>query len=141
MKIGLDIHNCIDIYPELFKVLTKVWKEKNYEIHILTGQEEALCIDRLEEWGITYTNFFSIVDYHTAQGTHIFKRDDKEGIWMDGDIWAQSKGNYAHKVELDIHFDDSMVYCKYFPKNCTYVIVPKVGLRNLVTALYIGDSI
>jgi hypothetical protein len=39
MKIGLDIHGVIDLYPEYLSHLATVWISKGYEVHIVTGQE------------------------------------------------------------------------------------------------------
>lgn len=125
MNIGLDIHGVIDSYPKLFSNLSKKWIEQDHEIFIVTGQEWQEVKPIVEEAGVCYTHHFSIVDHHKNIGTPMYKRSDKDGWWMDKDIWMRSKGDYAMYADLDIHFDDSVEYAKYFPSSCTYVIVPR----------------
>ena len=67
----------------------------------------------------------------------MYERSDTNGFWMEDDIWNSSKGLYAREVGLDIHFDDSKIYLKYFPDNCTYIVVPPnnftIGILNACT--------
>lgn len=122
MNIGLDIHGVIDKYPEIFSELSHKWS-RNHKIHIVTGQPREDCLSRLKEWDIVYEAFYSIVDYNTSLGVHTWKRDDREGLWMDDGIWVRSKGDYALHVNLGMHFDDTLAYGKYFPSRCLFLLV------------------
>jgi hypothetical protein len=122
MKIGLDIHGVIDLYPEYLSHLATVWISKGYEVHIVTGQELDHVQPILMDADIPYSHFFSIVEYHKEQGTQMWM-DEKETWWMDGQVWEETKGNYAGRVGLDIHFDDSKRYGQHFPIDCTYIQV------------------
>ena len=135
MKIGLDIHGCIDKYPELFSKLSgECILKKGFEIHIITGQEWQNAKPIVERLDIRYTYHYSIVDHHRKIGTPMYKRTDKDGYWMDRELWVKSKGDYATSVGLDLHFDDSTEYGKYFPDNCTYVLV-KEGFKEVIQLL------
>ena len=124
MKIGLDIHGVIDAYPQLFSKLSNMWVGKGYEVHIVTGQEWEGVVGKVEEAKISYTHHFSIVDYHKSIATKMWDNDPRgKGWWMEGDIWTRSKGDYASRVDLDLHFDDSKSYAKYFPETCSFVCV------------------
>ena len=123
IKIGLDVHGVIDKYPEIFSKLSKEWVEKGYEVHIITGQEWQTAVIQVVAAKITYTHHYSIVDHNRKLGRHLYTRDDKQGIWMDDDIWNRSKGAYAYSVHLDVHYDDSLTYVEHFPFYCTYVVV------------------
>ena len=128
LKIGLDVHGVIDLYPKHFAWLSGQWKKAGHEVYILTGQEweetEELCKN------IKYSHHFSIVDLHKELGTKMWRgvgKDGKEGWWMEDGAWEVSKGAYARNVGLDIHFDDTVAYFKWFPEDCTCIYVPKVG--------------
>ena len=138
MRVGLDIHGVLDIYPQLFSHLTKRWKAAGHEIHILTGQEFSKVKKQLIKDKIHFTHHYSIVDYHKKHGMTQMWNDDPRGNgwWMDDRDWEPSKGNYARKVNLDIHFDDCVQYAKFFPKNCTFVLVPPEGFERLFTVIF-----
>ena len=122
MNIGLDIHGVIDKYPGYLSHMATLWLSKGYEVHIVTGQELDKVLGTLVDADIPYSHFFSIVEYHRSIGTEMWK-DEKGTWWMEDGVWMRSKGDYARRVGLDIHFDDSMNYGLYFPDGCTYVRV------------------
>lgn len=133
MKIGLDIHGCIDLYPNIFSELSHQWRDAGHEIHIITGKEWGLSEDTVEDCGVVYDKHFSIVDHHLHKSTIKMWNDDPrgDGWWMDYAWWVRSKGAYAKDVGIDVHFDDSQDYLQFFPKSCTYVIVPPKGFKNI----------
>ena len=122
MIIGLDIHGVIDRYRPFFSDLSHLWIREGHEVHIITGQEFESVSHKLD--GISYTHFFSIVEYHQEQGTHMWNDDPRgDGWWLEAEIWNRTKGLYADRIGLDIHFDDSRRYSLHFPKTCNYVMV------------------
>jgi len=123
MRIGLDIHSTADRYPELFAELSQKWVELGHEVHIITGQERSLAEPQVHNCNVKFTHFYSIVDWHKEQGTPVYERTDKSGVWMDRGTWLKSKGDYALKVGLDLHFDDQIEYAEFFPMNCTFIWV------------------
>ena len=123
MNIGLDFHEVIDKFPEIFATLSNYWLQENHEIHIVTGQERSVIEPKVHALNIKFTHFFSIVDWHKGQGTPMYTRSDKKGWWMSRDTWLQSKARYASRAGLDIHFDDQLDYAKYFPNCCTFIHV------------------
>jgi hypothetical protein len=134
MKIGLDIHGCIDRYPFLFKKLTEKWAEDGHRIHILTGQEWSKAWRDVKKAGVIFHEYFSIVDNHKKIGTKMWK-DEKGTWWMDDRIWVTSKGNYAEAWGLKLHFDDSPEYAPYFPNDCTFIRVPKYSMEDTLRFL------
>jgi hypothetical protein len=100
-----------------------MWEKNGHEIHILTGREAVLVRDKIDKFGIVYHHIFSIVDYNLSIGTNMWK--NKKGWWMDQEIWNQSKGIYAHKEKLDVHFDNELRYAQYFPKSCMFILIPE----------------
>jgi len=125
MHIGLDLHGVIDRFPFLFKKLSEKWNEEGHNIHIMTGMEWDKAWRAVKKAGIVYHKHFSIVDFHKKMGTEIWEKSNSEGYWMESETWNQSKGNYAMSWNMDIHFDDSPIYGRYFPKGCTYIQVPE----------------
>ena len=138
MHIGLDCHGVIDKYPETFARLSRNLMAQNHSVSIITGQEWEKVKPTILKHRISYSHFFSIVDYHKELGTDMWL-DQKGTWWMDNEIWLQSKGNYVQRNNIDLHFDDSYSYAKYFPSTCTFILVPKTNfhvfdefVRNLV---------
>lgn len=123
MKIGLDIHGVIDRYQEVFIPLTQYWAARGFEIHIITGQERSESEPGVRELGIVFTHFHSIVDWHRSLGTHMWKRTDGGGWWMERDVWTMTKGEIASAFHLDLHFDDQLEYAEAFPSYCTFIWV------------------
>jgi len=124
MKIGLDVHNVITLYPDIFSLLSKKWTNDGHEIHIVTGQSWDEVKEEVDKAGVKYDHHFSIVDYHKNIGTEM-KQDENGRWWMDSGIWVRSKGEYIRREGINLHFDDSLEYAKYVPEDTTYVIVPK----------------
>lgn len=114
MKIALDIHGVCDANPEFFALISKLLVSDGHEVIIITGKMKSHgAIDELKKLGISYTKFFSIVDYQIDKGTEILY--DKNGNpWIDDDIWNQTKAEICEKENIDLHIDDSSVYGQYF---------------------------
>jgi len=138
MKIGLDLHGCIDKYPIIFRQLSNKLYESGHEIHVITGQEWDKVEPEVEKACIQFTHHFSIVDYHKALGTEMWKND--KGTWqMDEKDWVRSKGDYIHREHIDIHFDNSWEYAIFVPDFCTFILVPKSGFHEFVE-LFFDDA-
>jgi hypothetical protein len=120
MRIGLDLHGVIDRFPREFAILTHRWvKVYRHHVHVVTGSPWKVAEPQVERCGICYTHSFSIVDYHREIGTPMVEKEN--GWWMEQDVWNRTKGDYAARVDLDVHFEDSLEYATWFPKTCTFV--------------------
>jgi hypothetical protein len=139
MKIGIDLHGVIDIYPQLFSRLSKAWVKKGHQVHIITGKSYAESKKEVQAHQIVFTHFFSIFDYHQAKGTPMEKR--KTGWWMDQTLWDQSKGEYCTQEGIHVHFDNDLHYAKWFPSHCTFVWVRKKGFEEVIPLLEQGNLI
>ena len=133
MKIGIDFHGVIDTYPDIFAALSLKWIKKGYEVHILTGKEWGLIESKIKKFGISYTHHFSIVDHHLALGTLMEKRIN--GWWMQEEEWNKSKGDYAAKEQITLHFDNDLKYIQWFPETCSVVLVRKNYFQDFYEAL------
>lgn len=121
-KVGLDVHGVITKYPEVFAQLTHQLLSRNHEVHIVTGARvNRELVEKLIRHNIVWTTIFSIVDYHELIGTRV--RYDENGPWIKGNLWDKTKAQYAKKVRLDWHIDDSEVYGKFFKKPTRYVLL------------------
>ena len=123
MLIGLDFHGVIDRFPKEFSLLTQRWVSLNHEIHIVTGESWDSVQSKVEDLKIAYTHWFSIVDYHKLIDTPM--RHKQSGWWMDQKEWDKSKGDYAERVGLNVHFEDTLTYAPWFPASCTFVHIGK----------------
>jgi hypothetical protein len=114
MKIGLDVHGVCDSNPKFFAELSRLFVEAGHEVIIITGKMKSHgAIDEIEKLGITYTKFFSIIDYHIKKGTEI-KYDDTGNPWIDDDTWNKTKAEICKNEKVDFHIDDSSIYGKFF---------------------------
>lgn len=127
MKIGLDIHGCIDLYPEIFSDMSWSLKKEGHRVYIITGQEYEKVSPKIEKYHIGCDEIFSIVDYHKGMNTQPMWKGLDGTWWMKDDVWVRTKGDFIKREGIDVHFDDSVEYAKYIPDTCTFVLVPKTG--------------
>lgn len=128
MKLGLDIHGVIDIYPEFFSELVRTLLKGDHEIHVLTGATFDKALKKLKIADVLFTHFFSITDYCTARGEQI-TFDTKGDPHMDKELWDGAKAEYCQRNEIDLHLDDSYTYSKYF--KTPYIQVQK-NIKQLI---------
>jgi len=114
LKLGLDYHGVITAAPEVFAALTKRFLTGSREVHIITG---ARCTKKLKEdldgYGITYTHFFSISDYHNDLGTQMTGYDEGQPK-IDDTLWDKTKADYCQRTGIFCHIDDSPFYGRFF---------------------------
>ena len=115
-KYSYDIHGVIDAYPEFFAAIIAEQRLAGAEVHIVTGISMTDNLKKdLKRWGIQYTHFFSISDYHKEIGTAMtYKNGDKTQPLVDKSVWDRTKADYCSRVGIDQHTDDSLVYGQYF---------------------------
>ena len=112
-KYGFDYHGVLDKY-EVFREMCNDFVVNGHEVHIITGEEDTPKLRReLAELKIQYTTVFSITTYHKELGTEI-TLDENGSPWMDKGLWDRTKGDYCNLNSIDIHFDDTGQYKKYF---------------------------
>lgn len=122
-KLGLDVHGVIDQDPVLFSTLSKRLLAEGHEVYILTGHELGDSItSELSEYGVEYTQLFSITSYHKEIGTPVSYIDNEETQpLISTSKWDSTKAVYANRVGLNIHIDDSPIYGKYFDDDIQYI--------------------
>jgi len=137
MKIGLDIHGVIDSDPNFFSKLSKLLHEKGHTVYVITGNEIcAALIDELYNYGIHYDELFSITSYHKSIGTYVtYENGDPNRPLISPAKWDRTKGEYAKKIGLDVHIDDSEVYGKYFPDTTQYILYNKI-MKDFLNILF-----
>jgi len=121
MKFGLDFHGVIDKNPKLYSALSKALVAAGHEVHIITGSHRSpeLLTKIKEEFGVEFTHFFSIADYHKSIGTAM-RYDDKGTPWMKEETWNNTKHEYCYREHIDLHFDDSERYLNMFQTPCVH---------------------
>jgi len=116
-KIGVDVHGVLDDNP-FFKEMTALFVAAGHEVHIITGAQFNEHIEnKFEkigiEKGVHYTHFFSISEYLLKKGTNV-TWEDSDNPWFDEKSWNTAKADYCREQGIDIHFDDTEIYSKYF---------------------------
>jgi len=125
VKIGLDIHGVCDSNPKFFAELSRLFVEAGHEVIIITGKMKSHgAVDEIKELGISYTKFFSIVDYHLEKGTEI-NFDSNGNPWINDDIWNRTKAEICEKENIDFHIDDSSIYGEYFNTPYAQIFIKK----------------
>lgn len=115
LKIGLDIHGCIDQDPNFFGELSRTLIASGHEVHITTGSFITDKIkDELRGYGMEWTHLWSISDYYKNKPGIELWLDEKGRPWVDDELWNMAKGDYAKSQNLDLCIDDTEVYKKYF---------------------------
>ena len=135
-RIGLDIHGVIDHAPEFFSELSHSLVNAGNEVHIITGASKTEeIVNKLAEFNIAYTHFFSIVDNNSDK----VKYDAMGDPWMDDLTWDMAKGKYCEENKIHVHVDDTPCYGKYF-YSTRYVLYEKstmnmdMKVRAIVTS-------
>lgn len=114
MKFGLDIHGTITKKPKFFAEFSKRVISNGHEIHIITGSMRTPHLEEeLKESGVIFTHFFSISDTLIAEHKKVTLKDKNNPVF-DNELWNKSKAKYCDENNIDIHFDDSLEYGKYF---------------------------
>jgi hypothetical protein len=114
MKISIDIHGTIDAKPEFFAKYTQRAIKNGHDVYICTGaMKTAEVVTQLMDLGIVWNYFFSISDYLIKEVKHV-EFEDANNHWFDDEDWNRAKADFCEREGIEIHFDDSEVYEKYF---------------------------
>ena len=109
LKLGLDFHGVIDTFPEMIAEMSRMFVAAGHEVHVVTGlKRDAIVQKGLDDFGIQYTHYFSIVEQLEADGVTIVWRDGLP--YADKIYWDIAKRDYCQKNEIDLMIDDSPVY-------------------------------
>lgn len=116
LRVGLDIHGVLDKYPEIFSKISASLIDSGHEVYIITGQKDTVELrKKLNRLDIHWNKIFSITDYNQERGVKV-KYDKHGNPWMDQRIWNSTKARICKENNVDIHYDDSKVYGKWFKK-------------------------
>ena len=114
MKLGFDIHGVVDTFEVFQDMINMYLDNPDVEVHIISGLEgkylekeigHLIDLTRID-------NYFSVTDYLVQKGAKI---EWKDGMpWANEEEWNMAKAAYCRKEKIDVLFDDSPVYAKYF---------------------------
>ena len=122
MKFGFDVHGVVDTHCDIYATITAALVAAGHEVHVITGAVMSHELEGiLKESGVTYTNFFSIAQYHMDKGDNEVKWVDGEP-WMDDEVWNRTKADYCHREGINVLIDDSPVYGQFFDKDTIYLL-------------------
>ena len=109
MKFGFDVHGVVDTHCDIYATITAALVAAGHEVHVITGAVMSHELEGiLKESGVTYTNFFSIAQYHMDKGDNEVKWVDGEP-WMDDEVWNRTKADYCLITTLDDEVADDSV--------------------------------
>lgn len=115
IKIGIDIHGVIDTF-DYFAALSRLHMKAGHEVHIITGQKKDDATEEmLRSLGVTYSHYFSIVDFTEEKYGKDFVEWDEKGLpHVPSHVWNPTKAIYCRNNNIDILFDDSPQYAGFF---------------------------
>ena len=119
MKISFDLHGVIDDLPEVFQFITSAIIQAGGEVHILTGSMTDIALKELNKLGYIKGTHFThvqgipdlllefgatVTGYHPEIGNPEFQKSS----------WEIAKAIYCSDNKINLHFDDTIAYEKYF---------------------------
>ena len=114
MKLGFDIHGVVDTFDVFQEMITGYLDDPNVEVHIISGLEEKYLDEQIGHLIdlSKIKHFFSVTDYLVKKGAVVEWR----GVlpWADEEEWNMAKAAYCRLAGIDILFDDSPIYARYF---------------------------
>jgi len=116
LRQGFDYHGVVTHRPEYFVSWAKHIVSDRGEVHILTGIDSKRAVDDLLSYnnGVKWwTHYFSIQEELVKQGLP-HKIDEKGNYHFAKEPWDRAKADYARRVGLDCHIDDSWDYLQTF---------------------------
>jgi len=123
MKFGIDIHGVADYKRKFFSTFSKRAIENGHEIYIITGSLlTPKLIYYLLDIDMKWSYIFSVADYLIDQGVEC-RFSSPDNPWFPDDDWNRAKGEFCKMEGINLHFDDSKTYSKYF--NTPYIFVGK----------------
>lgn len=120
MRIAFDFHGVLQAYPEKFKkILADL--TTNHRIYIISGPPLEEIEEQLEltgyEQGYHYDYIISVVDWLKDQGVEM-KLNQQGSYYCKQRYWWESKGLICEAEEIDMLFDDSILYKEYMKEDC-----------------------
>jgi hypothetical protein len=116
MKIGFDVHGVLDLPDSPYLKLAHELAQSGSKIHVITGLRRTTFDKRhYDLMGSIKFKFFSISDYiakHVSNKIDLTNPDNPRV--NDKELWDSIKAEYARMQDLDLMFDDTPAYLKYF---------------------------
>ena len=139
IKIGLDFHGVITDNPDYFSSFTKEAIARGYEIHIITGGPADVVKNMLDDWNISYTTIFAILDFYNHLGKVKYFANGE--FKVEETLWNTSKARYCEENAITFHIDDSVTYAQWFSTPfCYYESAEKRCCANSETKICLQDN-
>lgn len=124
MILAFDVHGVLDTYQHFRTMLDCFHELPDYSIYLISGSLFDSNMQKLlKSHGIKFDKYFSITQ-------EILSENPKLINWVDGkpyaqeELWDSMKAAICDREKVDILYDDSPKYGKYFRDiDTTYVEV------------------
>lgn len=118
LKIGLDYHGVIDNNPDYFADVCREAHNRGHLIYVISGAPKAAITSKLQSSQMPYDFVFSILDYCLVMGKI---EQTATGIMINDNDWNKAKAEFCKRDNIDLHIDDSTIYCRFFDNRyCLY---------------------
>jgi hypothetical protein len=113
-KIAFDFHGVLDTHEYIRDILYLMNKSGEYVTYIITGATLKDFEEQSIDLNLEYDVFFSIQEYlDSSNKEHISVNKHGNKIYKDED-WNKVKAMFCKINRIDVLFDDSEIYEKYF---------------------------
>lgn len=125
MKYGFDFHGVMD-NGDTYKNLAKQLLKDGHDVWLITGTMKGDILTNEMTKNKIYigehiSNIFSVSDYLISEGHVPTFIKPGNPVFQDIYAWNSAKGIFCEKEGIDLHFDDTEEYAKFF--NTPIVIV------------------
>lgn len=111
-KVAFDIHGVLDTYP-YFRNLLKLHYEIGDEVYIISGQlldDEVKAF--LDKYDLPFTHYMSVTGELQDRDVEI---DWSSGLpFVAAELWNPIKSEICVRENIDVIYDDSLVYKETF---------------------------
>lgn len=122
MIIAFDVHGVLDSMPYMRDIAKETYENFNDKMYLISGSLFDSNMQKLlKSYNIRFDKYFSITQ-------ELLSVDPELVSWeggtphADNDLWDSMKAIICKREKVDILFDDSPCYRKYFKNiNTTYV--------------------
>ena len=125
--VAFDFHGVLQSYPDKFAPMMKALREAGIVVSIMSGPPRAGMLEESAEKGYKrgehYDHLISITDYLQEIKKVKMWQDPQGNWWGAEEDWWGAKADLCIEFKVDVLYDDSIKYLKYFQDSKTLFLL------------------